>query len=243
MQIRFFFLLLMTLFCVASAHSQAASVNLNQTRFFSFSPSLQTNGYGVNFRWGQTSVQSKYSFYIVEFGKIKHPKEFRYVGNTRYNGFVFGRKFVAMPLKLGIGKYAVLGVRNSKNDIGVGWAYQLGASMALLKPVYLFIDEQPGMLGSHEKLVKYNGENDIDLENILGGAPFFNGFNQIKVVPGAFGKLAMVFSWGKYYNEYHSLEIGVLTEVYSQELPLMASTQNSYIYPSFYINFNLGKVW
>jgi hypothetical protein len=197
----------------------------------------------MNFKWARITNPSKFHFYTIDLGKIRHPKEFRYLGNGRYNGFAFGRKNVAIPLNLGLGKYHVLGVRNSKNDVGVAWLYSGGVSLAMLKPVYLFIDEKPGSLGSSPKLVKYNGETSLNLDNILGGASFFTGLNQLQVVPGAFVKAALVFSWGKYYTDYHALEIGVLTEIYPKALPLMANTRNSFIYPSFYINFNMGRFW
>ncbi len=148
-----------------------------------------------------------------------------------------------MPVNLGIGKHYTLGVRNSKNDIGLSWSYQVGASIVFLKPVYLWIDEQPGVAASKEIMVKYNGENNIGINDIRGGASFYTGLNQTQVVPGVFGKIAVLYSWGKYYNDYHALEIGCLVEAYSKELPLMANVHNSFIYPSLYINFNMGKFW
>jgi hypothetical protein len=216
---------------------------INNTHFFSFAPGLRTNGFGINLKWGSATNPSRFYYYTIDFGKIKHKKEFRYLGNGRYNGFVFGRKNVFMPLHFGIGDYRILGVRNSKNDVGVACTYQAGVSMALLKPVYLYVDEKPGTLNSSEVLVKYNGERNVDLSNILGGAPFFTGINQITMVPGAFGKASLLFSWGKYYRDYHVLELGFLAEAYTRTLPLMANTSNNFIYPSFFINFNMGKFW
>jgi len=237
-------IVIVLLVCGFSSFSQSEKKSkINSTHFFSFAPTLRTNGFGLNIKWGSATNPSKFRFYNIDIEKLKHQKEFRYIGNGRYNGFVFGRKNVAIPLNLGFGRYFILGVRNNKNDIGVSWSYQLGASMAMLKPVYLYIDEKPGTLNSNEKLVKYNGESNIDLQNILGGAPFFTGFNQITLVPGAYLKAALHFSWGKYYHEYHVLEVGAMSEFYSQELPLMANTRNNFIYPSFYINFNMGKYW
>ena len=228
----------MMLFTGSALHSQSE----NTSHFFSLAPTLQTNGYGMNFKWGRPS-QSAYRFYSVDISRIRHQKEFRYIGNGRYNGFVYGRKNVAIPVNFGFGKHFILGVRNSKNDIGLSWNYQIGASMVLLKPVYLYIDESPGTAFSTEKLVRYNGESNVGLDNILGGASFFTGINQTQFVPGAYGKLALLFNWGKYYNSYHSLEIGMLVTGYARQLPLMANTGNSFIYPSLYINFNMGKFW
>lgn len=236
-------LLIIVLFCSIGLSAQTTGTNVNPTRFFSFSPAIQTNGYGINFKWAHSSVPTRFTFYTFDFGRLKHSKEFRYLGNGHYNGFVFGRKNIALPVSLGIGRYYVLGVRNSKNDVGVSWSYQLGTRFALMKPVYLFVLENPGALYSSEKLVKYNGEANINLDNIMGGASFFVGINQLQVVPGAYGKISMLFNWGKYYNEYHAVEIGALMEVYAKELPIMASTKNNFIYPSFYLNFNLGRFW
>ncbi len=243
MQNRFIYLFYALLLNVTSLVGQSEISAQNKTHFFCIAPSIQTNGFGINFKWGHASPATKTNFYSFAIDKIRHQKEFRYIGNGRYNGFVYGRKNVAIPMKFGFGKATILGVRNSKNDVGVSWAYHIGASIAMLKPVYLYVEENPGSLIRNEKLVKYTGENTLDLENIIGGAPFFVGLHQMKFVPGAYGKLAMIFNWGKYYTDYHSLEIGFLTEIYAKELPLMASTQNSFIYPSFYLNWNLGKYW
>jgi len=243
MQFRAFIFLASLLLSSVLGFGQTEVNKHNQPRLFSLAPGLQTNGFGINFKWSRSAGQSRFTYFNFDLGKIKHPKEFRYMGNGRYNGFVFGRKNVTMPLRLGIGKNTILGVRNSKNDVGVAWSCQGGLSMALMKPVYLYVVENTSSGINTEVLVKYSDETNIDISSVMGGAPFFNGFNQLQVVPGVYGKVAMLFSWGKFYSDYNVLELGFLTEAFSKKLPMMAHTSNEFIYPAFYINFNVGKLW
>lgn len=212
------------------------------SRFFSAAADLHVNGFALHFKWGKGDV-SNLRYYAIDFGKMRHQKEFRYTSNPPYNGFVFGRTHIAMPLNFGVGKMKTLGIRNGKNDVGLSYSFQAGISLALLKPVYLYIDRKPGTLQSNVELVKYENESTIEYNNIIGGASFFTGMNQMTLMPGVFTRASLLFNWGRYTGDFHAVETGVMITAYSKSLPLMATIKNNPVYPTVFIAFNLGKYW
>jgi hypothetical protein len=233
---------LLILFLLASIGLRASSAD--PSHFFSIAPVLQINGYGLNMKWGHFNSTQRFSFYTFDIDRLKHQKEIRQPANMPYNGFVFGRTHIAIPISIGMGQFKTLGVRNNKNDVGVGWTYQYGLTLALLKPVYLFVDPTPNNQTNDDiELIRYEEESTFDYNSILGGASFFTGINQIKSIPGAFGKTSLVFNWGRYYNDLHSVELGVMVHGYIKRLPLMAKVKNNFVYPVFYLAVNLGKYW
>ena len=240
------FLFLMLLCIAITVRVQAQGITREDhhapSHFFATAADLHINGFAIHFKWGKGDA-SNLRFYAIDFGKMRHQKEFRYTANPPYNGFVFGRTNIAMPLNFGFGKMKALGIRNGKNDVGLSYTLQAGISLALLKPVYLYIDRKPGTPESNVELIRYSKESSIEYNNIIGGASFFTGLNQLSLIPGVFTRASLVFNWGRYSGDFHAVETGAMLTAYNKALPLMAITKNNMVYPSVYIAFNLGKYW
>lgn len=217
---------------------------IESTRFFSIAPGIHTRGYLLSFKFGREKTEKLSEVFEVDIVKFKHPKEVRYSGYTSLNGFVYGRMNVAVPLRFGYGRQKVLSLHQNKNDVGVSLAYTGGLVAGLMKPVYLYINMAPASSPFVDaRLERYNPEIHTDRTRMLGGTGFFTGFSESQIIPGVFGKAALVFDWGSYYDDYKSMELGVMVDVFQRRLPMMAYVTNQFAFPNLYMCYYFGSRW
>jgi hypothetical protein len=119
-----------------------------------------------------------------------------------------------------------------------------GASIGLLKPVYLEIYKQSIAVPDRYELVteKYNPETHF-IENIYGKAPFLKGINELKFNPGAYGKFGISFEYGTDQEVIRTIETGVILDFHPKPMPVMAFNTNNPLTFSFYVAVNWGKRW
>ncbi len=209
---------------------------------------LNTDGYGLFFELGKSKTIYKTNLYWLEIGERKHPKEekrsnliaagsFVYVGNP----FIFGKENNFYYTKLGFGQQRLIGGKGNKNGIAVTGIYGGGLSLGLLKPYYVNIQDP---LNGKERNIKYQSADStlfLDPSVILGGAGVGKGFNELKVVPGAYVRTALRFDYGKYNEFLSALEVGLNAEFYSSKIAQMARNTQKQFFFNAYVALVFGK--
>ena len=119
--------------------------------------------------------------------------------------------------------------------------YSGGASIGLLKPVYLYVLHQTSDPNLYLKSIeRYDPEKHYS-ENIFGRAPFHYGIGKIKPVPGIYLKAGLNFEYGAYDESIKALEAGIFVDAFMKPIPLMAYNTDKSVFLSIYLAFHFGK--
>jgi hypothetical protein len=79
-----------------------------------------------------------------------------------------------------------------------------------------------------------------DQGSIYGRASFLNGFDDLKLYPGIFGKFGLLFDYGSDRESLRGIEVGLKVDAYFTAIPIMAFTSNRAIYPNLYLAVMFG---
>ncbi|MEQ8625583.1 MAG: hypothetical protein RJQ00_00740 [Vicingaceae bacterium] len=204
---------------------------------------IHTNGFMGTFRFGK--FQSAFSKRIIELeiANIKHPKEIKsiYPFEDNVRGYIYGKMNSVFTFRPSIGFHKIIVPKQSIKGVSITLVTQVGVSLGFAKPVYLNIIERESSSNSNIIVKRKFDPEKHDQGDIYGRASFLNGFNEIQVYPGIFGKFGFQFDFAGDLSEMRALEAGVKIDAYFQEIPIMAFTENRAIYPNLYIAFFIGS--
>jgi len=210
-----------------------------------FNIKANTDGWGVGWELGKVKTAFKTTIYQIEFGERKHKKEEK---QTRTNGvlvfgnpFIYGKENNFYQLKLGIGEQRMIGGKGNKNGVAVYGLVSGGISAALLRPYYLEID-YPANSGKSIQ-IKYSQADSLRFmgQNIIGGAGISKGWNELKVVPGAYAKTALRFDWGRFNSTVSAIETGFNFEYYTSGIHQMVGVTPNKLFVNGYISLLFGN--
>ncbi len=217
---------------------------------------LHTNGAALAYNKGKINTYYKTSYYQFELGFISDPRE-RKQTKTFSNGFsqttgtlIYGKQNSMFVLRGGYGEKRYWSEKERKKGLAVGWNYEIGPSVALLKPYYLdliYLIETQNGISTEIRSEKYSDDNAdvfLDDNSIYKASGFFRGFGEMGFVPGIQGKLGLHFASGAYDKNVRALEVGVMWDAYIKKIPIMVETANVSNKPYFvnlYLNLHIGR--
>jgi hypothetical protein len=149
-------------------------------------------------------------------------------------------------LNLGMGRKYYLSEKAHKRGVAVGYSFEGGLNLGLLKPYYLVL-EYADELDQVFRTESYSEENAhlfLDDHKIRDKGSFTRGLDEISLLPGFYAKLASHFSLGAYGKYIRAIEVGVHLDLFTKRVPVMIETEslsNDFILPSFFVNFQLGR--
>lgn len=220
----------------------------------SFQLSLHTNGYQLGYRKGEIKKYYLTNFYQIEFGNIRHPREFRQSlrsqtllrSLTNVSGYTYGKQNALMALRAMVGQTHYLGEKAKRRGVAVGVNYQGGVALGMLKPYYLLlkrldVNNHSAITSKEEKYSEENAAFFLDPTKITGHAGFSTGLNQVKFVPGLTGKGSMHFSWGPEDNYVRVLEAGLQLDLFTKKMPIMVIENNQPYFLNLFLSLQFGK--
>lgn len=206
-----------------------------------FGLQFRTNGYGAFYEMGRMKTNRKTTIYRVDFTEIKHQKE----DKQPNDGFIFGNPFIYgkinhfYQLTLGFGQQYILGQKGNKNGVAVSAVYNGGLALGLLRPYYIVVQDAGGV-NSTIKYSKADSARFLGLD-IVGGAGFGKGWNEIKIKPGAFAKAALRFDYGRFNEVVSGIEVGISAEFYASKIPIMVDQKEKQFFFQGYISILFGR--
>jgi hypothetical protein len=215
----------------------------NESSFSLFAHSA--GGIGIAYRRGYHVHGTRKRMLEIEAQNFKHPKEIKSVNSYYDNskGFVYGKLNSFLLIRPGVGYQNILFEKQEKKNVEIRFSYFVGATLAFAKPVYLEIivpTADPGINTVSQE--KYDPDKHFP-SDIYGKAPFFRGMDQLRVIPGGYGKIALSFEYGKRYNVIKAIETGAVLDVYPRYLPMMAFAPKQQVYATLYLKMVWGKKW
>ena len=229
---------------------ETRDVGVVYDREFAVNLYLHTKGYGVGAVFGELKTYYKTSFYHVDFGMVKHPKEHRPDNqinqfNVLSRPYVFGKKNSFFVLRAGKGTKRYLSEKARRKGVAMGYSYQIGPSIGLLKPYYLDIRTETGIGNPPEvqsvKFSEDNADRFLNPDFIDGYSGFWKGVGETSFIFGGHLKGGAHFAWGAYDRYVKALEVGVMIDFYFQRIDIMAVEDNSPVFANLYLNLQFGK--
>lgn len=216
---------------------------------------VRLHTHGISFGYTKASIQTWYKtvYRYFDIGSLRDSREFSQ--NFRFfnqgifretsKPFVYGKQNSLYALRAGIGKRRSFSEKARKKSVIVGFAYEYGVTLGVLKPYYLkltrFIDGGTEQRISVEKYSEENADIFLDETLIFGGAEFRRGLNELKLRPGFHGKVGMNFAWGNVDRLIKAIEVGIMGDVFLSSVPIMVADQNRPYFLNLYLSVQLGR--
>ncbi|CAG5084502.1 hypothetical protein [Parvicella tangerina] len=204
---------------------------------------LHTAGLGGTLTYAKFITYKQRRLFTLDVVNMKHPKEVKIRSYVDQNSkdFVFGKLNGVLITRLGYGKKFLKYEKLREKGVNISWHVTGGLSLAFLKPVYLdVVNILPDGTLSSPKQEAYNPEKH-HLSNIYGKSRGILGLAETKVKPGGFVKFGIEFEYNDNREYVKAIETGFALDVYPQRLPIMAFTENKFLYPTLYINVLIGQ--
>ena len=217
---------------------------------------LHTNGYTLAYNSGKIKTYYKTNYYHVEIGTMSDPREQKQNKNIPLSfnkvsqSFRFGKQNHMYVIRAGKGVKRLLTDKAKRKGVAIGYNYEAGPSLAVLRPYYLeliYNFEQNGRFYNELRAEKYSEENAgkfLDYNSIFGGAPGGRGWSEVSLVPGVQGKLGLFFSLGAFEEYAKAVEVGIMGDLYIRKIPIMVETNTISSKPyfvNFYLSLEFGK--
>lgn len=207
-----------------------------------FGIQLRTNGYGAFYEFGKMKTNRRTNLYRIDFAEIKEKKEEKSLGGSFIfgNPYIYGKINYFYPITIGFGQQYIFGQKGNKNGVAVTGVYYAGLALGLLRPYYLTVDDPNG----GERDIKYSVEDSalfLDQSAIIAGGGFSKGWGEIKVKPGAFGKIGMRFDYGRFNETVSALEIGLSADYYPGKIPIMVKLKERKLFFQGYVAILFGR--
>ena len=212
-----------------------------------FGVNINSHGWGFSYRKGKHVTGTMKRMLDFDYVSYRHPKEVKLQNQSASNNsksYYYGKLNNCAFLRGGYGIQKVIFDEELPGALEIRLNYYAGASIGLLKPVYLEIYKQSLAVPDRYELVteKYDPETHF-VENIYGRAPFLKGINELKFNPGVYGKFGVSFEYGADQETIRTIETGVILDFHPKPLPVMAFNTNNPLTFSFYVAVNWGKRW
>lgn len=217
---------------------------------------LHTNGFSLAFYRGKIRTYYKTNYYVIELGYLSDSREQKQNRNIPISfnkvsqSFRFGKENYFYSIRAGKGSKVLLTDKAKRQGISIGYNYEAGASLGILRPYYLelvYNYEENGRYYNELRSERYNTENAdkfLDFNSIFSGASSGKGWSEISFVPGIQGKLGLFFSIGSMDEYTKNIEVGIMGDLFIKKVPIMVETPTISSKPyfiNFYISMELGK--
>lgn len=206
---------------------------------------MNTDGYGFGYELGRSKSVFNTTVFQLEFNEKKHRKEEKQSrgsgGFILGNPFIFGKQNYFYQLKLGVGQQKMIGGKGNKNGVGVYGIFVGGITAGLERPYYLDIQDPPN--SGKIITIPYSSADSLKFmsPDIIGGAGFGKGWNEMRINPGIHAKSALRFDWGRFNNTISAVEAGFNFEYYTRKVEQMVGVPSTSFFMNGYIAVLFGN--
>jgi len=213
----------------------------------------------LGLRSGRLVSFDKMKYWSASIGDIRHGREWRdnpdrinTITQRVSRAYVFGKANQLYALRVGFGTRKYISEKARQRGVAVGYSYEFGPTLGLLKPYYLEVDAaEPGNRGAIID-IRYDGDNAdrfLNKDRIFGASVWSMGLDEIKLRPGLHVKAAAHFGFGAYDEMAKSLEVGMMADFLLGNTDIMIESDltpgitNSPLFLSLFVKVQLGKRW
>lgn len=224
---------------------------------YSFDLRFTPHGISVGYTVGELQTYYRTTYYTFDFGYLKDSRERKQNMNTNFNSegssdaFVYGKQNSLFILRGGKGYKKYLSEKALRRGLAVGYSFEGGVSLGVLKPYYLKLvyDVEEGDTGDvreirEERYSEENMEEFLNFNMIFGGGSFWKGILESSVAVGLHGKASGHFALGAFDEYVRAAEIGITFDAFAKKVPIFVETdnlKNRRLLLNIFVSFHLGK--
>ncbi len=221
-----------------------------------YSFDLRVMPHGANFGYtvGELETYYKTTFYTFDIGYLKDSRERKQNMNTTFrtegtsDAFVYGKQNSLYIIRGGKGFKRYLSEKALRRGLSVGYSFEGGVSLGVLKPNYLklfyFTEENPDGEIREERFSEDNRDKFLNFNSIFGGSSFWKGIFQSSVSVGLHGKASGHFAMGAFDKNVRAAEIGITFDAFAKKVPIFVETdllKNRRLFLNIFVSFHLGR--
>jgi hypothetical protein len=191
---------------------------------------------GAIFKYSQAISSNMYQTFGLEIVNVKHPKELR-VSYYNTNTFIAGKTNYLFAVRPQYGRELVLFRKAPDEGVQINAIAAVGPTLGLIKPYYILYSYSNTDVRSEA----YDPARHTDLGRIVGTGGMFEGFDELRMVPGIHLKAGLSFELSGFRNSVTGFEVGFLLEKYTTDIILIPQAANRSFYTSGYLNLFFGS--
>ncbi|MEO8088153.1 MAG: hypothetical protein ABI763_15135 [Bacteroidota bacterium] len=225
--------------------SVANDVTILYRKENSFGLTAHSGGFGILYRNARHVSVWRKRVIEVEFVSMRHPKQTKVV-NDQTTGdakpFFFGKINYVYLLRCGYGMQKVIFGKAEKSGVEVRYNLFVGGVLGITKPVYndvLQDTEDPTIKTVATKKYDPSDPHQQNVSDFYGPGSYFEGFGQITLYPGAYGKFSFSFEYSTVHQKVAIIETGIVADGFLKTIPIMAFTKNN----PYYVNLFVSLLW
>tara|TARA_B110000444_G_C18847556_1_gene603137 strand:+ start:580 stop:1392 length:813 start_codon:yes stop_codon:yes gene_type:complete len=210
-----------------------------------FSLIAHTSGAGISFRYGKYLTAKTSRSLTADFLYFKHPKEEKAQNPVYLDGlpYVYGKVNSFMTLRVSVEHRKEITPKLRSGAVQVGRLARCGASLGLIKPIYLIIG-YPEIPYERLETERYDPLSHF-YDDIFGRAPWVNGVDEISISPGFHMSYGLFFEYGNIRGVTKSFEVGCSGDVFLSPVDIIATdfVDPNRFFLSLYVKIGLGSNW
>jgi len=245
-----FSLISLFIFCCLGSFAQDSAAVANDVTILyrkenSFGLTAHGGGFGVLYRNARHVSVWRKRVIECELVSMRHPKQTKVV-NEQTTGdakpFFFGKINYVYLLRAGYGMQKVIFGKAEKSGVEVRYNLFAGGVLGITKPVYndVLVDtDDPNIKTVATKKYDPEDPHQQDVADFYGPGSYFEGFDQLTLYPGVYGKFSFSFEYSTIHQKVAIIETGIVADGFLKTIPIMANTKNN----QYYVNLFVSLLW
>lgn len=212
---------------------------------------------GVKIATLETYFKTK--FWAIEIGDLRHSREQRtnleriiLATNRVSRPFVYAKQNQLYVARVGFGNRIYLSEKAKQRGVAIGYSWQLGPTLGLLKPYYLEVETGEVLNSGTVRDIRFSEATEelfLDRFRIFGASSWSTGLDELRLVPGVHARASLHLGFGAFDEMAKSLEVGIQGDFFFSNAPIMVESDlapglsNSNLHLNLFMHMQLGKRW
>ncbi len=207
---------------------------------FSAGPYLKTNGFGLSSEFSILQEQRNQFGVHLSLSNLKHSKEVKVQNGIIPNPipYVYGKAKRALQFNTAWAWLRETSV-NSNHSPRLFTGFEVGPSIAILRPVQVYFLELDQQENPRQVLRKYDQNVHAQQEYILGDGGWTKGFSDLEINIGIHSAIYLQLD-GERDFRYRGLRAGLSIDYYPKDLGILYNNDNR-LFGSLFLSYQFGS--
>ena len=225
---------------IQSESDKPLEEKLVYTRQNTINAAIHSQGFGLGFKIGKIKTIDKTVNWEAEVVSLRSLKEIKTINVSEYytRPYVYGKLNYVYVARFGYGQERRIFGKPYWGGIETRWTWEMGASLALLKPYYYYVTVYRD---GQEIIDEQTFEHHDQWMTIIGRAAFTKGITESKLSPGAHASVGLSFEIGKQRTRVQALNMKLVAEGFPIGVPIMDEQCINWLYLTLHLSYNWGS--